>query len=363
MGLPFNDSFNSLLKVFQLMLIKRLRGSHSSGVPGGGHSAPFPSSVPSRLSSPLSGTSLLLAPLRTFPSEGPLFDGCFVLNLDRRTDRLQHVKHQINRAKLSKLVAPPAPASKISKITTVKIGENIEKVPGIDGLALDVPALHRSGVLTDMAFERYNLPNDEKLFGMDLTPGALGCALSHMRVWELVAERKLERALILEDDVEFAPGFYRSIRERISRVPGDYDIIYFGGLDLLSSNKPPRPFLAEGVRYAYQGHRELTAYVIHAEAAERCLKMSVPMTWQIDTHITSDVKEDSNYLSIDEGPNKGRPVDSFISNPLSYVLQPSLAIQITSLGTDVQKKKADNPSMEDASRRMREFIGGGTSVR
>ena len=56
-------------------------------------------------------------------------------------------------------------------------------------------------------------------------------------------------------------------------------------IDLLSGDKPPRPFLADGVRYAYQGHRELTAYVLHAASARRCLELSEQMTWQIDTHI------------------------------------------------------------------------------
>eukprot|EP00758_Cryptobia_borreli_P013936 Tbor_TRINITY_DN5881_c7_g1::TRINITY_DN5881_c7_g1_i13::g.6018::m.6018 len=100
------------------------------------------------------------------------------------------------------------------------------------------------------------------------------------------------------------------------------------------------------------------------------------MTWQIDTHITSNVEDEDSVSSplrkhnnshisgqFDNNNNNNNESSYYISDPLSYVLQPSVAIQITSLGTDVQKKLADNPALEDASRRMREFVGGGTSVR
>lgn len=264
-----------------------------------------------------------------------LFDACFLLNLDRRPDKLQHTQLQIKRAKLSKFIE----------------GGNVERVSGVDGTTLNIDTLTRDGIVTKMGSDRFKLPIDEKLFGMDLTPGAIGCALGHRKIWEMIVQRKLKSALILEDDIEFHPKFARSIQERWAAVPKDWGLVYFGGLDLLSKGKPPRPFVAEGVRYAYNGHRELTAYVLHAESAKRCLELSLPMTWQVDTHICNQLKPD---------PKAG---DEYIADPLSYVFQPSLAMQVTVFGTDVQKAKADNAPLEDAARRMREFVGGATSVR
>ena len=242
---------------------------------------------------------------------------------------------QIGRAKLAKFVN----------------GGKVERVDGIDGLQLNVKSLVDQGLITPMGYERFLLPQDKKLFGMDLTAGAIGCALGHRKIWEIIKARRLERALILEDDVEFSPRFAQSMAARWQNVPDDWELVYLGGLDLLSKGKPPRPFVADGVRYAYQGHRELTAYVLHHRSASRCLELSSPMTWQIDTHICTNCTRDP------------KADDMYISDPLSYVLQPSLAIQVTLLGTDVQIKPSDNPSLEDASRLMREFVGGGTSVR
>lgn len=263
------------------------------------------------------------------------FDACFVLNLDRRPDRWAHVSRQTAKAKLTKL-------------TTTGI---VERVSGIDGLSLNIKSLADQGLMTPLGYERFCLPQEQKLFGMDLTVGAIGCALGHRKIWQLVVERRLERALILEDDVEFSPKFASTIESRLTQVPRDWELIYLGGLDLLSKGKPPRPFVTEGVRFAYQGHRELTAYMLHHRSAARCLELSYPLTWQIDTHITSNLTDHA------------AAGDSFISDPKSYVLQPSLAIQLTTIGTDVQISTSPNPGLEDASRRMREFVGGGTSVR
>ncbi|CCW61854.1 unnamed protein product [Phytomonas sp. EM1] len=274
--------------------------------------------------------------MRTSTLRCTLFDACYVINLDRRPDRWAHISSEIRKRRLSKFFQP---------------GVSVTRVSGIDGSSLDVAELHASGAITELGYQRFLLPVEEKLFGMDLTPGAVGCALSHRAVWEKVVAAKQTAALILEDDAEFNPKLPRQLAELWGRIPADWGVVYLGGLDLLAQGKPPRPFIAEGIRRAYQGHRELTAYVVHEKSAQRCLELSRAMTWQIDTHITSETK--------DESASK----DAFIADPMSYVFQPAMAIQVTSFGTDAQKKPSDSPALEDASRRMREFVECGTSLR
>jgi GR25 family glycosyltransferase involved in LPS biosynthesis len=256
------------------------------------------------------------------------FDAVYLLNLDRRTDRLQHATAQLARARITEY----------------------ERVSGVDGAKANFAQLRDTGLMTQIGYERLHLPKEQKLFGMDLTPGAVGCALGHRKVWETVVARGHAAALILEDDVEFHPRFHKLIAERWQHVPADWGIVYLGGLDLMHAGKPPRP-VTNGVRLAYQGQRELTAYVVNAASAQRCLELSVPMTWQVDTHICTQLKHDEASQ------------DDYIVDPKSYVFHPSLVIQLTKFGTDVQKHESDNAMVEDASRRMREFIAGGTSVR
>ncbi|CCW66797.1 unnamed protein product [Phytomonas sp. Hart1] len=274
--------------------------------------------------------------MRTSTFLRTLFDACYVINLDRRPDRWSHISADLQKRRLGRFLKP---------------GVSPTRVSGVDGSTLDVAALHAAGVLTEEGYRRFVQPIAQKLFGMDLTPGAIGCALSHRLVWEKVVASRQTAALILEDDAELSPRFHRQLGPLWERVPKDWGIVYLGGLDLLAEGKPPRPYVAEGVRRAYQGHRELTAYVVNEASARRCLELSLPLTWQIDTHITSELK------------NEDASKDAYIVDPMSYVFQPALSIQITSLGTDVQKKPSDHPALEDAARRMREFVEGGTSVR
>ena len=70
---------------------------------------------------------------------------------------------------------------------------------------------------------------DTKLFGLGLnyTSGALGCALSHLSLWELATADN--RALtIAEDDAIFREDFFEKGNEVISLLPKDWDIIFWG---------------------------------------------------------------------------------------------------------------------------------------
>src|ERR1700722_12989266 len=44
-------------------------------------------------------------------------------------------------------------------------------------------------------------------FGHDLTPGEIGCLLSHRAVYQHIVDNDIERAIILEDDVFIDPAF------------------------------------------------------------------------------------------------------------------------------------------------------------
>src|SRR5690606_26039033 len=44
-------------------------------------------------------------------------------------------------------------------------------------------------------------------YGRDLTPGEVGCYLSHLELWRMVAEGEEPAILIMEDDVVLQPYF------------------------------------------------------------------------------------------------------------------------------------------------------------
>lgn len=202
----------------------------------------------------------------------------------------------------------------------------------VDGQCLDIHALVSAGLVNKEALPRYLMPQEKKLFGVDLTAGGIGCALSHMQIWKDVIEHFPDdgkgRFLVVEDDCKFLPGFTEAcLAERLSCVPDDWQMVYLGGADLMRRQAALQ--VAPGVRRLYKGFRETTAYVITVAGCKACLEVCIPMSWQFDTHLTENEVEMAGGLS-------------YTVKPLGYCLYPPLVEQERDLfGTDVQKQEHD----------------------
>jgi GR25 family glycosyltransferase involved in LPS biosynthesis len=89
---------------------------------------------------------------------------------------------------------------------------DVVRVAASDGATLNREALIGAGSI------KSDLP---------YTPGALGCAMSHIKLWETaVAE---DRSMtIFEDDIVVSRHFEKRAREVLSALPPDWDIIQWG---------------------------------------------------------------------------------------------------------------------------------------
>ena len=67
-----------------------------------------------------------------------------------------------------------------------KLGVSYEFVPGVYGQDVD----------------RSDWPDNEKL-----STGEVGCAVAHIQIYKRMVDESIDSALILEDDIKFAPGF------------------------------------------------------------------------------------------------------------------------------------------------------------
>jgi glycosyl transferase family 25 len=91
----------------------------------------------------------------------------FVINLDGSTERLSKVEQELH-----------------------KIGASFERVSAVDGR-----------VMTEAErLQHYSPELNASNYYKALTPGEIGCYLSHRKVWKLIVERKLPAAIVLEDD-------------------------------------------------------------------------------------------------------------------------------------------------------------------
>ena len=178
-------------------------------------------------------------------------DDMFVINLDRRADRME--KFYKTHPDLEGLVT---------------------RCSAVDGRMLKLtPEIA-------MIFK----PND-----FFWKKAVLGCALSHMELWwKLVNDQdEIGNYLIFEDDVKMVPGWRDTLEASMQHVPEDYDVLYLGGI--LPPNRAgfegvlepvtkyysrikPNQFFGQKVPVPYF-HSCAYAYVLSRKGADKIFKM------------------------------------------------------------------------------------------
>lgn len=170
----------------------------------------------------------------------------FLINLDRAPDRLQRAARALAGQQLA-----------------------FERVSAVDGRALEaaqVTAL--TAASTAAYFAR-------------LTPGELGCYLSHIRVLELMVARDLPVALILEDDVEVTGDLAAQLQAVLAEGDQLPDVVKLSGTRPVGE---PLRTLRDGSRIIRSTSAPATtvAAVWTLAGARRFLAAAMPPRWPID---------------------------------------------------------------------------------
>ena len=168
----------------------------------------------------------------------------------------------------------------------------ITRVSAVDGQTLDRAELVRTGYI-----------EDDLKYG----PGTLGCAMSHIRLWEVAAVE--DRSItIFEDDAVVSLQFETQAREILSALPDDWDLIQWGynlnpsfawihlGVSKIRLNCyagrdlggfQSRQFRAAPVRLLHSFGS--TAYSISAKGARAALDYCLPLRRRLITFPEADV--------------------------------------------------------------------------
>ena len=132
-----------------------------------------------------------------------LFDKIYVINLERRPDRLASVMNEIARVGI--------------------IGDiPIEIIPAVDGKK-DV----NEQFLAANNFKVYDQWTDP-WWGRSISLGELGCGVTHYKLWQKIIENN-ETALILEDDVSLSDSFITDCQKITPQAENlDFEFVYLG---------------------------------------------------------------------------------------------------------------------------------------
>jgi GR25 family glycosyltransferase involved in LPS biosynthesis len=96
----------------------------------------------------------------------------------------------------------------------------MEGVDGVDAITGNYDELDFS------VYPNWNIPvKDNDWWSRDITPGEIGCALSHYSIWKYIVDNQISSMLILEED--FHP--IKKLKDiNQSEIPESYDILYLG---------------------------------------------------------------------------------------------------------------------------------------
>jgi len=140
-----------------------------------------------------------------------------------------------------------------------RLGLSFEIVEAVDGSQLGPD---------DLGF--YSSKLALKYFDRELLPGELGCAVSHLRLWEKMVIEDIEEALIFEDDILIGKSFLEILQCR-EKLPKDWEHINFTSW---TSVKPIGELIADIYRacvfvdFPYSS----AAYLLTKKGAEKLLK-------------------------------------------------------------------------------------------
>jgi glycosyl transferase family 25 len=143
-----------------------------------------------------------------------------------------------------------------------------ERIGAVEGMA--VPAEFR-----DMFFKGSALHSR-------LKPGEVGCYASHLKTMQVIVDRDLDYALILEDDAILPADFQTIIAQVLARLPQGWDLVHI----CKDANRAVKPVAALDhgrriVRYS-RIPETTTAYLVSRTGAKKFLR-PIKRYWPVDT--------------------------------------------------------------------------------
>ncbi len=179
----------------------------------------------------------------------------------------------------------------------------------------------------------YDKAANQQYFRRSLSPGEIGCYLSHRGVWQLMVEQNLDVAIVLEDDIDVEARFAEALTQ-ISRLDGwdhiklsdDRDTPAFerksvgDGFDLVNFKRVPN--CATGYAMSLSGARKMLQRDKFFRPVDLDLQFGAELDLQLFSLLPYTIwpssKFDSVINQISGGSRKG---DTTALRNLKYRLQ------------------------------------------
>jgi len=155
---------------------------------------------------------------------------------------------------------------------------NFHRFNAVNGKEVDIDKLRTNGILKE----------NEKWIGR-MKPGTIGCAISHIKVMNLIKNQKEKFGLILEDDVMIPDNFINNLKNLEPYFPPYWDIIYLGGCNISGKKYNEKfliPEIKSGVNFCTH------ALLLNKENIHNIINILTP----IDRPIDQQIRENFNKI-------------------------------------------------------------------
>ncbi|MEE6074840.1 glycosyltransferase family 25 protein [Avibacterium paragallinarum] len=126
-------------------------------------------------------------------------------------------------------------------------------------------------------------------FKKPMTLGEIGCAMSHIKLYEYLVANNIEQAIILEDDAIVSLDFEDIVKEALRKVPNRMEILFLdhgkGKIFPLTRSLPVRYRLARYLTPSKSSKRAIfktTGYLITIVGVKKLLNYAYPIRMQAD---------------------------------------------------------------------------------
>lgn len=179
----------------------------------------------------------------------------YFIVLQKDKERVEHIKNLIKKFNI----------------------QNYEIISAVDGSKLNMGELIKN-----------NYINPEKI--NKLKKGEIGCAMSHIRLWERFLKNTNENIfLVFEDDVYLDKNFKDNLMNYIKNLPKDFDIS-----QLLIHDAQKRRFISSKNinKYVKEGYPQYgtVGYIISRKGIKKLLQNCRPIFTTIDNMIMNNIK-------------------------------------------------------------------------
>ncbi len=135
--------------------------------------------------------------MKPFDLINETFDRVFVVTLRRAAERQERIRERLR-------------------------GLHYDLFWGTDKAEIDIPALEQAGVYSE---ERARSLHRN---GKAMSPGHIGCSMSHRAVYEAIVRNGWQRVLVFEDDVLPRAANLPVLAQALAELPAAWDILYLG---------------------------------------------------------------------------------------------------------------------------------------